>query len=129
MLKRCLQIILAAWLINALICFHPVFSGRVHPASNSSAIASASPDNTLLYIFLHHYSSDKAQKSPIHHASVPKYRYLISRTLNFDIWTGHNTICSLFNSGKTLPVFVRKIWENKLFSPPHYNYLFRLSPF
>jgi hypothetical protein len=128
MLKRLLHIVLAAWLINALICFHPGFSGNTYPKSDLSTAAAAHPDVKLPDGFLPNYSSNKTQKEA-HHRSASKNRYFMSRVLTFDIWSGQNAICSLLAPRKTLRVFIHKMWENKFFLPPHHNYLFRLSLF
>ncbi|MGN6397194.1 MAG: hypothetical protein ACTHMI_16615 [Mucilaginibacter sp.] len=129
MLKRSLHIVLAAWLINALVCFHPVFSEVPNAHASSCETTISHPDNTLLEIIYNHVFDAKQQKGHGSHHAAPKYRYVVSRNLGLDVCGEQVPGFSLYTPETVLPPFVHKIWENRIFLPPHHHFLFRLSPF
>jgi|GEM_PF-3653450 len=137
MLKRWPNIFLAAWLINALLCFHPVFArsaarqaidcfGRGY-YGNEKATA-------FVNVCYHHRIQEKPDKSGQgqhkHHRKLPgKYHYLLSRTGGPDMLNMQHMQALLpdwpYLAKSTLPVYR----ECKFMLPPHYHYLFLLSPF
>lgn len=119
------------WLINALVCFHPVLAddGCVHPQCNGTELSHS--DNTLFDVFCNHFPAQKKHTDQTHHKSTAKARYAISRTGGLHLlslapltilFTPHNPM-------KVLNFSAFNYWVNRVFLPPHHNFLFRLSPF
>jgi len=128
MLKRLLHIALAAWLINTLVCFHPAIADG-HNRATCFGTSVSHVDNSLLEIFCNHVLTDKPHEGHRAHHTSPKYRYLVTRNLGFDICGIQLVNFYLFSPEKDLPAFVPGIWENRIFLPKLHGFLFRLSPF
>jgi len=129
MLKRSFHIVLAAWLINALVCFHPVFSESEFARGGVCQTEAAHVDNTLFEIACRYFIPDELNKQHHNHHSAPKGRYLVSRILGLGVCDTHASYFSLINFANLIPAFIPKIWENRIFLPPLHHFLFRLSPF
>lgn len=126
MLKKCLHIFIAAWLINALVCYHPTapFGGVGHPVQYTETDYSA--DNTIVDILVNH-ADDGPDDHP--HRVFSHARYLVSRTIGFNLQLPTLQTFHCLNTAIDVPLAFHRFWESKVFLPPHHHFLFRLSPF
>lgn len=129
MLKKWGYILLSAWLINAVICFHPndSFGGGIAVAPQTPATLFA--DNTLLDIVAGHIANLTADQGHHRHKFPVKRRYLQNRSQGFNIQLPAAQDFKWLNNVKAIKSTVTFFWENRVFLPPHHNFLFRLSPF
>jgi hypothetical protein len=126
-LKKWSYILVAAWLINALVCFHTTnFYGsenliKAQKASNEFS------DNTLLDIFFNHVA--KQNDHHPHKRISHRNRFVSPRLLDFNIQLPSFLTFQYLAFTKTIPIDHFVFWENRPFLSPLHHFLFRLSPF
>ncbi|WDF56954.1 hypothetical protein [Mucilaginibacter sp. KACC 22063] len=130
MLKRIAYILISVWLINALVCFHPTDAAEIHAEAAKATNGPSFSDNTLLDLLLHHISDDDDYNgSHQHHKIANRNRYVLTRTLGFNLQVPFTHTFQWLNAVQYLHTYYGRFWEKKVFLPPHHNFLFRLSPF
>jgi hypothetical protein len=125
-LKRWSYLLVVAWLINALVCFHPTTfyeSGRITTSQNQIQILA---DNTLVDMFFHHI----VNQSDHHHKPISHRNRFINVRSVINVFHLPSLI------GDERPITVRGIvfepfviWLKIHFISALHAYLFRLSPF
>ena len=127
-LKRWYYIFVSAWLINALVCFHPAgFFERI--SAFKSQNAHFFRENTLVDVIFNSLSSDRDSNAKQHHKIIHRNRYVVNPALNINIQL---PVIQTFNYAalaKTISFTYNRFWENKIFLPPLHDFLFLLSPF
>ncbi|MBE9661944.1 hypothetical protein [Mucilaginibacter myungsuensis] len=130
MLKRWAHILISAWLINALICFHP---NNFLECDNDGAITSFDerfPYNTAVDIFFNYVNADNDQpEDGTQHRIAHSKRYIGARSFVLNIVP---PFVQEFKPVEHIEAIARKhfrAWDNKIFLPPLHHFLFRLSPF
>lgn len=129
MLKRWVYILVSAWLINAVVCFHPVNSFGSGKSATPKNSATFFADNTLLDIFISHVGDLTTDHGNHRHKFPVKRRYLQSHSQTFNIQLPTVQEFKWLKNVKAIENTFNFFWKNRVFLPPHYNFLFRLSPF
>lgn len=129
MLKRWLHIVLAAWLINALICFHPALSNIGEQSCEAASGQLVHTDNTLIDVFFNHFVSHKGNSGHSHKKSHAKIRYIVTRSSVLNILLLAAVVTAFCNLWRMIRRPMPDIWENLFLLPFHHHFLFRLSPF
>ncbi|MFD0763283.1 hypothetical protein ACFQZI_00360 [Mucilaginibacter lutimaris] len=126
--KRWFFILITAWLVNTLVCFHPTnfIEGNNSPVSQTSAQVSS--DNTLVDIFFNHVASDDHDQHE-HHKINHRRRYINTRTIDFNIQLPAIDLLNYLDLIKAIPNNHIFPWVNRFLLPPLHHFLFRLSPF
>lgn len=127
-LKRWCYILISAWLINTLVCFHSAnFFESI--ATFKSLNSNFFRENTLVDVLFNYVNADNTDNSKQHHKVIYRNRYVVNPILSISIQT---PVLQTFNCNaltKLISLACTGFWENKFFLPPLHGFLFRLSPF
>ena len=123
-LKRWSYLLISAWLINALVCFHS--------ANFFESISTFKPqcssffrENTLVDVVFNYVSSDN-NAAKQHHKVIHRNRYIGNPTLSINIQLPLTQTFNCSDLAKTISYTYNQFWENKFFLPPLHDFLFRL---
>ena len=127
-LKRWLYLLISAWLINTLVCFH---SANFFESINTFTSQSSSffRENTLVDVVFNYVSSNTDNSTRQHHKVIHRNRYVVNPTLSVNIQLPVIQTFTCSDLAKTISFTYNRFWENKFFLPPLHGFLFRLSPF
>ncbi|MFD0793784.1 hypothetical protein ACFQZX_09150 [Mucilaginibacter litoreus] len=129
MLKKWTNIILCAWLINALVCFHPTNPFENHRIDGHCNIGNCFSDNTLLSFLINYPGKCKKSDIQAQHKISARNRYTTNSQLNF---ITNLPVCETFsftNLIQHLRASSHSFLEYRTFALAQYQNLFRLSPF
>ncbi|PAW94383.1 hypothetical protein CKK33_13130 [Mucilaginibacter sp. MD40] len=129
MLKKWSTYLLCAWLINALVCYHPTNPFENHRFNSHCDIGTCFSDDTLLSFLVNFPGKCKKNDQQEQHKINTRNRYTVNNQVSFiaNLPVAEVFTCSDF--AKHLRISSHSFFEHRTFSLAQYEHLFRLSPF
>ncbi|TWR25514.1 hypothetical protein FPZ42_13025 [Mucilaginibacter achroorhodeus] len=128
MLKKWTTYLLCAWLINALVCFHPTNPFENHDFGDECSISECFNDDTLLAFLISYPGKCKKEDQEQHKINV-RSRYTSGNEFHFIANLPVAEVFACANFVQHIRINNLSFFLHRTFSLAQYQHLFRLSPF